>query len=273
MLLKFENINLNLEYIRTVSSSAAYILFLHGFTGSSNDWKDIAHHIDNRFNIAVLDFIGHGKSDSPAEEKYYSPAQIINQLNFIINCLRKEKVILAGYSMGGRAALSYAVKFPQNICGLILESSTTGISSENLRIERIERDKELSEFILNNSIEAFVDYWRNLDLFNSQKNLPTEKLNEIKKAKLNNDRTGLANMLKGFSTGKMEPLFDQVKNIPAKTLLISGELDEKFTTINSQIVNNFQSAEHIIIKNAGHNTHLEQPSLYLDAVNNFLKQF
>jgi 2-succinyl-6-hydroxy-2,4-cyclohexadiene-1-carboxylate synthase len=175
--------------------------------------------------------------------------------------------------MGGRAALSYAVNYPQKICGLVLESSTTGISSENLRIERIERDKELSKFILENSIESFVDYWLSLDLFHSQKNLPAEKLIEIREAKLNNDRTGLANMLKGFSIGKMEPLFDRVKDIPAITLLISGELDEKFTTINSQIVNNFQSANHTIIKNAGHNTHLEQPSLYLSAVNNFLKQF
>lgn len=273
MILKFENIKLNIEKIRTVSSAAISILFLHGFTGSGSDWNNLAHQVDDKFNIATLDFIGHGKSDSPAEEKYYSPAQIISQLNLVINNLTKGKIILAGYSMGGRAALSFAVNYPHKICGLILESSTTGISSENLRIERTERDKELSEFILNNSIGAFVDYWRNLDLFNSQKNLPAEKLNEIKKAKLNNDRTGLANMLKGFSTGKMEPLFDQVKNIPAKTLLISGELDEKFSTINSQIVNNFQAAYHVIIKNAGHNTHLEQPSLYLDAVNNFLKQF
>ena len=273
MLLKFENINLNLEKIRTVSPSATCVLFLHGFTGSGSEWNELANKIDGRFNIATIDFIGHGKSDSPADEKFYKPAQIISQLNFIINHLTKEKIILAGYSMGGRAALSFAVKYPHKICGLILESSTTGISSENLRIERIEGDKKLSEFILNNSTESFADYWLNLDLFSSQKKLPAEKLKEIKKTKLNNNRTGLANMLKGFSTGKMEPLFDQVKYIPAKTLLISGELDEKFTMINSQIVNNFQYANHIIIKNAGHNSHLEQPSLYLTTVNNFLKKF
>jgi 2-succinyl-6-hydroxy-2,4-cyclohexadiene-1-carboxylate synthase len=80
----------------------------------------------------------------------------------------------------------------------------------------------------------------------------------------------LKNSLLGFGTGKMPALFDDLKNITCKTLLITGELDTKFTDINSELVNLFPKAEHRIIKNAGHNTHLEETKTFIKTVNNFL---
>ena len=68
----------------------------------------------------------------------------------------------------------------------------------------------------------------------------------------------------------MKPLYNNIKNIPVKTLLISGELDSKFTDINSEMVILFTIAEHKIIKNAGHNTHLEEPHRFVEAINKFL---
>jgi 2-succinyl-6-hydroxy-2,4-cyclohexadiene-1-carboxylate synthase len=68
----------------------------------------------------------------------------------------------------------------------------------------------------------------------------------------------------------MSPLFEHLKEVKCKTLLITGELDTKFTNINSEIVKLFPNAEHKIIKNAGHNTHLEDPEKFIKEVNKFL---
>jgi len=68
----------------------------------------------------------------------------------------------------------------------------------------------------------------------------------------------------------MNPLNKYIKNIPVKTLLISGELDAKYTDINIEMVNLFTNAEHTVIKNAGHNTHLEERKRFIDTINNFL---
>ncbi len=78
--------------------------------------------------------------------------------------------------MGGRAALSYAVKYPEKLAGLILESTSAGIADEKLREERVRSDEKIIKIIEEKSIEEFVEYWMNQDLFASLKNLPKEKI-------------------------------------------------------------------------------------------------
>jgi 2-succinyl-6-hydroxy-2,4-cyclohexadiene-1-carboxylate synthase len=272
MKIKYKNILLNLEKIKK-NNSGKYILFLHGFTGSLKDWVGVTKNIDSRFNIAILDFIGHGESDSPDDENLYSTESIIEQIDLAINNITNEKIILAGYSMGGRAALSYAIQNQERLLALILESATPGITSQSLREERILNDKKLAKFILENTIEEFIDYWMNIDLFESQKSLPKDKIRLIRENKLGNNKIGLANSLKGFGTGKMPALFDNLKYIITKTLLISGEMDQKFSNINLHMSQLIKSSEFIEIREAGHNTHLEKEEEFVKVINNFLKQF
>jgi 2-succinyl-6-hydroxy-2,4-cyclohexadiene-1-carboxylate synthase len=88
--------------------------------------------------------------------------------------------------------------------------------------------------------------------------------------KLENNKTGLANTLRCSGTGRMKPLYTDIKDISSKTLLITGELDSRYTNINDQMVKLFSNAEHKVIKNAGHNTHLEEPQKFIDEINKFL---
>jgi 2-succinyl-6-hydroxy-2,4-cyclohexadiene-1-carboxylate synthase len=174
--------------------------------------------------------------------------------------------------MGGRAALSYSIKYPGSIEGLILESSTAGIKDETERIKRIKKDEELSAFIQNHSVEEFIDYWMNLDIFNTQKRFANSKLTAIKNSKINNCKTGLSNSLRGFGAGSMPDYFNELKNLNFKTLLITGDLDEKFRLINNEMANLLPTAEHVSLKNSGHNTHLETPEAFIKTVNNFLNE-
>lgn len=272
MLINYKDIFINAEkYERTVSSN--YIMLLHGFTGSANDWDFLIDELNPKYNIITIDLIGHGKSSSPMQPDYYSGDEISNQINHIINFFNLKKIILLGYSMGGRAALTFADKYPHIIKGLILESAAPGIENEILRDQRTIEDTKLSEYILNNPLEKFIDYWMNLDIFLTQKNLPLDKLKFIKQQKLKNNKIGLSNSLKEFSAGKMIPLFDKIKNLNSKTLLISGGLDKKYIELNFQMENLFPNAKHVIIKNAGHNTHLEQPETFISLLNTFLNEF
>ncbi|MCK7528223.1 MAG: hypothetical protein MZV64_66945 [Ignavibacteriales bacterium] len=73
------------------------------------------------------------------------------------------------------------------------------------------------------------------ELFNTQRRFSNDKLKKIKKKKASGSKIGYANSLRGFSTGIMPPVHDKLKKIPLKTLLITGELDSKFTGINARI--------------------------------------
>jgi len=270
MIFELAGLKLNVEFFHSVENNKPPLLFLHGFTGSTEDWKPITAKIDKSFPAIGIDIIGHGESDSPGNEELYTAEAIANQLNNIIELTIKGKVILVGYSMGGRAALNFAIKYPEKTAALILESTTPGIVDEKLRKERIKNDDDIIKFIRTHSIREFVDYWMEKEIFSTQKRFSEEKRNRIKESKLRNNPVGLANSLLGFGTGKMFPLFEQLKDIKCKTLLITGELDTKFTNINMNIIKLFPDAEHKIIKNAGHNIHLEEPEKFIIEVNKFI---
>lgn len=270
MLIKYSDIQLNVETLVNNAKSRDSVFFLHGFTGCATDWEPIVTSLPKIYNYYLVDMIGHGKSDSPKETHFYTIESIADQLKKIVLSISNRKIILAGYSMGGRIALNFAMQNLSMLKGLILESSTLGINDEHLRKERILQDEKLAEFIESNPIDKFIDYWMNIDLFRTQRRFSNDKLAEIRKRKLENNRTGLAYTLRGSGTGIMKPLHNNIKDFPVRTLLISGELDSKFTGINAEMVNIFAHAEHKIIMNAGHNTHLEEPYKFIDEINKFL---
>ncbi|MBT8379465.1 MAG: 2-succinyl-6-hydroxy-2,4-cyclohexadiene-1-carboxylate synthase [Ignavibacteria bacterium] len=273
MLLSYYDIKLNVEFFSEFNPKNKSILFLHGFTGCANDWKEVAEKIGPEFNKIALDLIGHGKSDSPGVVKFYKSDESNEQILFILNHFEIDKLILCGYSMGGRTALRFASTHPEKISTLILESTSAGIENEAERKSRIKSDETLANFIESHSIEEFVEKWMGLEIFKSQKALPKEKIQKLKNAKSKNLKIGLANSLRGFGTGVMPYLGNELKKMNFPILLITGELDEKFTIINGDLVKYFKNAEHKIIPDAGHNVHLEKTIELVSVIKEFLIQF
>ena len=265
-----DSVNINFEYFNSFDQKRNTVLMLHGFTGSLDDWREIHGSLNPNFNYIGIDLVGHGSSDSPTNIDKYSPQAPSKQINdFLIN-LSIEQVIICGYSMGGRAALSFAIDHPNKIMGLILESTTAGIESKKIRNERIKIDEELAVYIESHDIEEFVDLWMSKEIFNTQRRFSNEKLKNIRKKKTLNSKIGLANSLRGFGTGRMGYLGSKLNQINCPVMLITGKLDTKFTKINSVLKKKFPNAKHKIIKNAGNNTHIEEPGRFVSIINEFL---
>ncbi len=268
-----DSVDINFEYFNSFDQKRNTILMLHGFTGSLDDWQEIQDSLNPNFNYIGIDLVGHGKSDSPVIVDKYSPQEVSKQIGDLLYNLFLEQVIIFGYSMGGRAALNFAINHPNKIKGLILEATTAGIESEKIRSEKIETDEDLADYIESHDIEEFVELWMSKEIFNTQRRFSNEKLNNIRKKKTLNSKIGLANSLRGFGTGRMGFFGSKLKQINCPLLLITGELDTKFTKINSVLKKKFPNAKHKIIKNAGHNTHIEEPGRFVNAVNAFLKNY
>jgi len=273
MRIDFNKFSLYYKKIINDRNNDKAIVFLHGFTGSSEDWEEISSRITKKANLYFIDLIGHGKSDSPNDVRFYKAEPITKQLLAFFEKIKEKKIFLLGYSMGGRVALNFAAKYSNLLKGLILESSMTGLRKKSEREKRIANDEKIIEFIKSHSVEEFVDYWMSLDIFKTQKNLSKEKLNKLRKAKIKNNKVGLINSLKGFGAGKMKPLYSEIRENQIETLLITGDLDKKYMKLNSAIKNIIPHATHKITQNAGHNVHLENPQKFAVVVNEYVEKF
>jgi 2-succinyl-6-hydroxy-2,4-cyclohexadiene-1-carboxylate synthase len=271
MIIKIDELDFNvLVDDKNILTNSTPIVFLHGLGGSEADWLFLFDKLPIGYYPVAIDLIGHGKTSSSFDVEKYSTDAIISQLDKIFSGLKINKFILSGYSMGGRAAISYIVNHPRKVKALILESASPGIKLEKERADRIFADELLALKIEKEGIEKFTDYWLELPLFKSLKNISRDDFIKHRNQKLKNNPIGLANSLRGFSPGKMPNYWNALPQIKQKTLLISGGMDEKYTSINSEACMLLPNASHFVIKNCGHNVHLEKPSQFIKLVSDFL---
>lgn len=271
MRISVDNIEFNVLIEESnLTSDKIPLVCLHGFTGSALDWQFLSEMIDEKFYVVAIDLLGHGDSSCPENVEFYSADKQNMFLSKILTHLKIAKFFLLGYSMGGRAALSFALEQPEGLLGLILESSSPGLQLESERTARQLSDINLMEMIEKKGIGVFTEYWQDLPIFRTQKIIGNNKLEEIYKRKLDNNPVGLINSLFGFGTGSMPNYWDKIKELKT-TLLITGEFDEKFSSINSRM-QSLIDCDHEVIKSAGHNVHLEKPDEFIILLNKFLRQ-
>ena len=195
---------------------------------------------------------------------------VTHDLKKILELLQIERADFLGYSMGGRLALSFAIQYPQFVRKLVLESSSPGLETEQEREKRRIQDEKLSRFIDENGIERFVEYWGNIPLFSTQKNLPVHKQEEIKEQRLKNSVTGLCNSLIGMGTGAQPSWWQHLHELEADTLLLTGSLDQKFCLIAEKMKKGIKNVEWVNVDECGHAIHVEEPEKFGTIVSRFL---
>ena len=235
------------------------LVLLHGFTGSTKTWQHVVKSLPQSIRCIMVDLIGHGQTSAPENVECYTMAFQLEVLHELFQQLKLEKFTLLGYSMGGRVALSYAMKYPEKIEQLLLESASPGLKQLEERAARKEADEALAEKILANGIESFVVKWENIPLFASQKQLSETVQKEIRTERLQQREIGLANSLRGMGTGIMPNLWDDLATLPMPVTLLTGALDEKFVTLNEKMQNLLFDAKHLTIPAVGHAIHVENP--------------
>lgn len=253
------------QYFVKVHGKGEPVVLLHGFTGSTNTWQEMMDPLLDEYQCITIDLPGHGQTDANVDNM----EQCCWELNELLNQLSICSFHLLGYSMGGRTALVFTSMFPEKVKTLILESASPGLEEE-AKNERAERDNQLAKFMVEKGIEEFVNYWETIPLFKSQERLPVSARRKIREERLNQRPSGLAMSLRSMGTGVQPTLWSSLNDIQVPTVLITGELDDKFVEINQKMVEAFPHAVHETIPNVGHAPHLENPNSFGKIVMKYL---
>jgi 2-succinyl-6-hydroxy-2,4-cyclohexadiene-1-carboxylate synthase len=238
------------------------LVLLHGFMGSARTWADHRPAFEDRYLTIAVDLPGHGLSDAPANLSCYRMENVTADLAAAFDQCQLDAVHLLGYSMGGRVALHFAAAYPDRVRSLVLESASPGLADPAERRARIDSDEALARRLESEGLAAFVDHWARLPLFASQERLPESVRADLRSQRLQNSVPGLANTLRGLGTGIQSPLRDRLAGVQTPTLLITGALDAKFVAINRNMADVMPRARLVIVPDAGHTVHLEQPAVF-----------
>jgi pimeloyl-ACP methyl ester carboxylesterase len=99
--------------------NAPALLLVHGSNASLHTWEPWVARLSGHYRIISLDLQGHGLT-GPDPAACYTPACMADTVEAVRARLGIPEMALAGNSMGGLVATSYALKHPDRVAALIL---------------------------------------------------------------------------------------------------------------------------------------------------------
>lgn len=253
------------------------LIVIHGLYGSSDNWLTVSKHLQDKFHIYIVDQRNHGQSPHSHEMNYDVMA---DDIKGFIEDHHISNPIVMGHSMGGKTAMTLALKYPYLIEKLVIldiapksygnYSNYAHITNDHRSIidallsvkleehkSRTSVDKFLKPAIPNTMVRSFLlkNITRKDDGSLSWKlNLPVLSEN-------------LHHIMDGFSD-KEYGEFPMDKTV----VLINGANSAYVQEEDLQLVRHyFPSVQTATIPDAGHWLHAEQPELFLKTLLYFIQ--
>ncbi len=253
------------------------VLLLHGFTGNAKSMAPLAERLekpadaateinelrqDELRQVIAVDLIGHGATQSPPDIGRYSLTAFVGSLDAVLAATTFPKAHVVGYSLGGRAALTFASERPQRCASLTLIGATPGIADTSERLDRRRNDYALAGRIARHGVANFVREWISLPMWDSlRKRIGPAAWQASLVQRASSHPLGLAHSLRAAGTGAMTPLWGKLGGIAVPTLALAGEEDTKFCGIGAELAQQMPDCEFVAVPDAGHAAHLEQPDV------------
>jgi 2-succinyl-6-hydroxy-2,4-cyclohexadiene-1-carboxylate synthase len=257
------------HYSFTGSIALPPLLFLHGFMGSSNDFKNVMARLADQFYCLAVDLPGHGKTKVLNGEECYTMPNTARALLYLLDKLNIEKCSLVGYSMGGRLALYLTLHFPDRFAKVVLESASPGLKTTGEELSRRQADSQLANQLETSDFQLFLLKWYAQPIFKTLKQHP--QFADVIERRLQNNPIELAKSLRQMGTGSQPGLWNKIEENKIPLLLLVGEHDDKFKAINAEIAGRCERANLKEIKDCGHNIHFEKMAVWVRYVKKFCK--
>jgi len=251
------------------------LVLLHGFTGSSLNFKKLSALLSDDLRIISLDLPGFGLTGAiPTRD--YSINSAINVINELAENLNIDKFSIGGNSMGGRVSWRYASAHPERVYKLILLASS-GVErpSQTQKSERPLAWKLMGSNTTRNFLVLFTPKffaYQGLEKSLYDQALATrslaEEFHDLVLMEGSRDAV-LFDMNRPQDESHYE--LELLRKIRAPTLLIHGEEDNIISVESRlQFLENIADVQAKIYPKVGHLPMYESPNLTAEDIKKFL---
>ncbi|GGO85408.1 hydrolase [Marinobacterium nitratireducens] len=267
----FNSGSLRLHYLRWGNPAGTPVVMLHGLRGFAATWQSLASELADEYCCYALDQRGRGESDWGDMADYHTDSYV-QDLQAFVDHLGLERLVLVGHSLGGTNALEFARRNPQRVMALVIEDIGPGSSNRGDGAERIRREMKSTPLAFDSWAEAEA-FWRS-----SRPNLTADALSSrlTHSFREKDGRIGWKHDQQGIAEARLtiEPidLWPAVKSVKCPALLVKGGNSDflPIDTVNQIIATN-ASFTAVVVDDASHYVHDDQPEQFNDAVVGFIR--
>lgn len=248
-------------------SGGTPILLLHGFDSSLLEFRRLIPLLAAQNDTWAVDLLGFGFTDRMAELSF-SPQAIATHLYYFWKTAIEQPVILVGASMGGAAAIDFALRYPQAVKNLVLIDSA-GFA----------KGPSIGKFLFPPLGYLATSFLRNPKVRQKISNSAyfDEKLATLDAqlcAALHLEMPRWSEALIAFTkSGGYSSFRDKLADIQLPTLILWGDRDRILGTADAEnFARSIPNSKLIWVKDCGHVPHLEKPEITAQHILDFGEQ-
>jgi pimeloyl-ACP methyl ester carboxylesterase len=240
------------------SGTGPALVIIHGIGGHKEDWQGVMEAMSSTHTVYAVDMLGFGGSTRAAKD-----LSMKAQSDAVLALLKSEgveKADILGNSVGGWVAATFAAANPANTNKLIVvdpagfKAMFEGQPPVNIFPDDSAQMKKLLEFV------------------RFDKSVHTDEVAMAALEGLNASGEKTIQAVLWPALGSSPKLEEVMPNIKAPTLVIWGKEDKLFPVALAPYITSLTpGATSVVINNASHFPHLDNPVDFNAAVNGFLK--
>jgi pimeloyl-ACP methyl ester carboxylesterase len=252
------------------TGSGTPIIFLHELAGDLRNWEQQVQLLARRYRCVAFNARGFPPSDVPDDPAQYSQALAVSDIASVLDHCGLEQAHVVGLSMGGYAALNFAIAHPDMVLSLVVAGTGHG-SDPATREAFLTGSAELADRILELGLDAGGDDYlhgatrgrfgaknpRGFAAFNRQF--------------AEHSPVGTALTIRGCQLRRptLRELEAQLAGVSAPTLVMAGDDDGPCVDGALYLKQTIPDARLCVLPRTTHTVNLEEP----DAFNRVLADF
>ena len=231
-----------------VSGSGKPLLLLHGWGANCKSFNVILKDLEQNFTVYRLDFYGFGRSESPPlDSNVFTYADAVYEFIESIICT---KVVVLGHSFGGRIALIIGNReLIEKV--ILLDSAGLPPRFNIIKHFKVKRFKKLK-----NRVQAGKAQAKKLEKYGSS---DYRELNE--------------NMKSVFVRVVNEDLTRFAQSLNKPTLILWGRKDKQTPLYMAKRLRKMIKNNQFRVVNGGHFSYLDEPTVVLKEIYNFIENY
>jgi proline iminopeptidase len=259
------------------------ILCLNGGPGLPCDYLREAHSclVDEGFRVVAFDQLGTGASSRPTDASLWTIERYVTEVEAVRSALGLGKVHLLGHSWGGWLAIEYALRHPEHLSTLILESTVADIPHLTTELDRLRGALGSETVTMMQRHEAegsftHPEYMAAVTLLNYRHVCRLSEWPAPVSRSLDDWNMGPYNAIQGpnefLYIGNLKDWnrVPDLHTISVPVLIVCGEHDELTPACAMRMKHAIPQAELHVVPNGSHMSFYENPDDYYPALLNFL---